>query len=158
MGKIKNPFPTQIGTANILTADVTLGAAGAWTQIGSYTVPDGTAIMLGQGNLSGQDNARGRFYYDIVDDAAGAEDGDIRIEARNPNQTDIRILYQGTTVKGRSADADTRTGQIPFPENGIWVPENWTIRVFMNPAAAGDVVDVSACTFLMDVMKADYVA
>lgn len=155
--ELSNGYASQLKTSDILTADVTLGATTAWTEIGSYQVPDGTAIMLGNGSLIGQDNAQGRLYFDIIDDAAGAEDGMIRIVAVNPTQTKEFILFQGSTTKGRSGDADTRAAQIPLPEQKDFVvPENWYIKIKMKPDAAGDVVDVSACTFLCDVIAFDY--
>ena len=158
MGKVSNPYPDQISTVDILTADATLGLTTAWTEIGRYQIPAGNAIKVGQGTMRGQDNAEGRHYCDLIDDAAGAEDGKYRVVAVNPTQTKNIILYSGTTTKGRSGDADTRAAQVPLAERGGWIPENWFLTMQMQPLAAGDVIDVSACTFLLDIMRADYAA
>lgn len=157
MAKVaKNGYPDMITTGDILTADVLLGQPGTWIEIGSYQVPRGTAKELGLGRLSGQDNARGRLYIDIVDDSAGSEDGILRICAVNPTGTREVILWQGSTIAARGGDADTRAAQIPFPETDYIIPEDWFIKVKMNPAVAADTVDVSACTFLMDCLTYDY--
>jgi hypothetical protein len=153
-----SPYPAQLTAVELLSAaDVTLGGVDGWWEIGAYPVPDGMGVELGQGKLAGQDQATGRLYFDIVDTVAAPLDGLIRIEARNPTQTRIKILWQGSTTKGRSANADDRTGQVPFPESGFIVQENWTIRTYMKPRVAGGVVDVSACTFLCDVLQYDLI-
>jgi hypothetical protein len=153
---VTKEYPSQIKTADILPADVTLGAVGVPTLIGKLTVSSGTAISLGVGDQEGQDNAEGRLYVDIVDDTAAAEDGMLRFEARDPNETETYILYDLSTIKGRAGDADTRAAQVPFKAQNFWIPENWSIQCWMRPDAAGDVVDVSASTFLADCMKATY--
>ena len=147
----------QLRTGDILTADVTLGAVANWTTIGSYTVPDGVAIMVGTGTSGSQADAQGRCYFDIVDDAAGAEEGMIRVVAVDPENTSRITLMEKSTTTGRSGDADTRSGQIPLPERGPWLLPATKIQVEMKPDAAGDIVDVSACTFLLDTTKAVYV-
>jgi len=157
MGNVFNPYPSQIRNLQILTADTVLGLAGVWAQIGAgYVVPDGQAIRLGHGSLAGQDNAQGRLYFDMVDDAAGPEDGMVRIVARNPSLTRAIILFQGSTNKGRAGAADDRYAQIPFPAIGDFIPENWVIAVEILPDLAADTVDVSACFFYMDIEAAEY--
>lgn len=156
--QVKNVYPFQLRNLAVLTADTLMGV-GVWVQVGAgYTVPAGRALKLGFGNLSGQDNARGRFYCDMVDVGATAEDGEIRIVAMNPGRTQKIIKFQTSTVAARSATADDRTGQIPFPENPGWIPEDWTVAVEMlADAAVADTIDVSASTLLMDCQMGDLV-
>ena len=158
---VERAFASQLTMADFMAANVTLGAATVWTELGSYTVPRGQAVKLGYGRLEGQDTATGRLYYDIIDDTAGnatAEDGLIRIVAVNPTQTKSNILFQGSTTKGRSGDADSREKQIPFPEHSMgWVPQDWTIRIQMKPNAAGDIVQYVYSVLLMDCMVADLI-
>ncbi len=161
MGTAKNRFEGQLRVADIITANVVLGDATAWTRIGSYQVPRGTAIELGKGDLEGQTQAYGRLYIDVRDNAAspGAEiNGMLRIEARGPQGRPVHVIKEITTVAARSGTADTRQDQIPFPRTMKIVPEDWTIEIWLRPDSgdAGKTVGASNCVVLLDDYVYDY--
>lgn len=148
--KIKNPYRSQFNAGTLLDdADVTL-VASQFVEIGRYTVPAGTGICLGYGGLTGQDNSIGRVYMDLIDDAAGDEQGLIRIELRNPQDRTEMVLWEGRSEALRTLNATPDFAEmLPFPQMADMATEDWAFVVLMK-ADAADVLNVSACTVMMD--------
>jgi len=156
--KLDRAFRDTLQADELLTADTTLGAAGVFVQIGEgYEVPAGQAIQFGQGTIRSQEGAVGRIYIDMVDDAAAAEDGVVRLVVENPTGTERVEIGRWPTERLRSGDADTLVNQLTFPLDGRWFPANSRIIIEMAPDEADDTIDVSACTCLVDIMRAPFV-
>ena len=148
MGGNQRPtgFQKILTQADILSAsDVVVSDTTNFVRIGSYTVPAQTKIAFGYGRPDQPQN-QGYLYVKLVDDAAGDEDGVLRLVQENATGTRKIVLWEGRTEE-LDGDANDKNKRIPLPEKTEFplVGED-SILALEFKADGADTIDVSACT------------
>jgi hypothetical protein len=158
MAQIKEQYRSSMNTGKILNTGATVTCLpNVPTKLGEYKVQAGEMIALGYGEQSGLDNAVGRFFADIRDNAVapgGALNGVLRLSVFSPQDRPLQILaeYDTDIVNDNPTD---RTKQTPFPFNKTFLSEDKKLVLeFISSAGASVVVSQANSKILFDVTQA----
>jgi hypothetical protein len=143
-------YPSMLTAGDLLAADAVC-TAGVPAYLGAYTVQAGEAICLGIGQFASFEAAAGRIYADMIDDAAGAEAGILRLSIWSAQNKPLKILKEFHTSQLKTSATDL-TKQMPLPEQTEMITEDKKLVVEFISAAA-DTIDVSACTLQVPITK-----
>lgn len=139
-------FQKILTAADILSgSDVVISDTTNFNRIGSYTVPAQTQVSFGYGRADQPFN-QGYMYVKLVDDAAGDEDGVLRLVQENASGTRKIVVWEGRTEE-LDGDANDKQKRIALPEQIDFprVGED-SILALEFKADGADTIDVSACT------------
>jgi hypothetical protein len=122
-------------------------------RLGTYTVVAGELVSVGYGNLDGQENAQGRIYLDLKDNATTPLEvnGVVRLSVYSPQDRPIEIISEMRTETLRTSSSD-RTKQISFPEHDLMVKEDKKIVLEFIPDANATISKANS-TLIMDITK-----
>jgi len=145
MGK---KFKTTLNASLLnMTTDVVC-AAGVPARLGYFTVPAGQAYSVGYGPFVGRSDAIGHAMLILIDDAAGAEEGLVSLEVRDPQGRHKATIFEARTEELKLGAADPGL-RMPLAEDAGMINEDDRIELWFTSDAA-DTVDVSACTAAID--------
>lgn len=150
---VQEKYRSAFTKSELISGDVVC-AAGQFNRLGAYVVKAGEAISVGFGNQSGQQNAQGRIYIDLKDNAAapGANtNGLLRMVAYSPQDRPVEIIWEARTESLRTNSSD-RTQQNPYQEHDLMVPEDKKLVLEFLPDAAVTVGKANS-TVLMDITR-----
>jgi hypothetical protein len=126
MSQVKEMYRSSMSVDDLITAATVVCNAGVPTKLGEYKVQAGEMIALGYGEQSGLDNAVGRIFADIRDNAAspGASvKGKLRLSVFSPQDRPLQILAELDCDIVNDNETD-RTKQTPFPFNKTFISED----------------------------------
>lgn len=151
MAQVKERYRSSLDE-EMLTGDVTL-VPGVPVKIGEYKVQAGEVIGMGFGSQSGLDNAVGRIYADLKDNAAtpASLKGKLRFSVYSPQDRPLRILHEFDLDIINDNQTD-RTKQTPLPFNQVFLTEDKKLVLeFVSKAAA--TLKKTNCRMLFDVTQ-----
>lgn len=141
MAVVGNPFPRTLTERDLVSSATVNLVANQWIEVGRFVVDAGTAAQLGHGDTRGLDSAVGRLYMDLQS-ATGPVEGLIRLDVETPQQRVDETVVEYRTERLRAAVGGEKqpgnlTVQIPFPQQGPLIGENWSFvfRVRADEAA-----------------------
>ena len=132
--KLANKFARAYNLAELGITDVALPAA-IYTQIGQVVCPAGTALQMGVGHHTGQDNAVGRIYMQLQSATPTLITGDFRIDVQDPQNRTKDTIFQ-TRSELLNTSATDRREQYPFPEIGTIIGRDWSFVLMVKADAA----------------------
>lgn len=123
----------------ILTRETLIQSAasvtpGRFQEIGSYKVPAGIAVELGYGVHLALNEAVGRIWMRLMNNATPAAEiaGLVRLEIVDAQRRSLEIVFESRT-EILSQGETNRSLQIPFPETGAIVTEDNIILLLLKP-------------------------
>lgn len=143
-------FRTALTKSSFGMADKAV-VANQFQILGERKIEAGELLAVGYGSESGQNNAQGRIFIDIKNNAASpgaALEGTVRLQVYSPQNRPLVILGEWRTETLRTGSGD-RTKQIPFPENMYWISEDKKLVLEFAPDSAGT-VGLANSTILID--------
>lgn len=143
---LTNKFARAYNLAELGVTDVALPAA-IYTQIGSVVCPAGTALQMGVGVHTGQDNAVGRIYMQLQTSVPAVITGDFRIDVQDPQNRTKDTIFQ-TRSELLNTSATDRREQYPFPEISAIIGRDWSF-VLMFKADAANTIDTAESAALI---------
>lgn len=126
MAQLKEIYRSSLSHDELISAATTVCNQGVPTKLGEYVVQAGQVIALGYGEQSGLDNAVGRIFMDIRDNAASpgaVAKGKVRLSIFTPQNRPDRILGEWD-IDILNDNAADRTKQTPLPFNRIFLQED----------------------------------
>lgn len=130
--------------------------AGEINRLGEYKIQAGEEISVGAGLLAGMDNATGRVFMDIRDNAASpgaALSGTIRLQIYSAQNRPIEIIREWRT-EDLATTATDKTKQLPLPEHDVWMREDQRLVLEFIPDASGTVGKANSKILLSMTKKA----
>lgn len=143
-------FRTALTKASFGLADKAV-TVGQFVILGERKIEAGELLAIGFGSESGQNNAQGRVFVDIKNNAAspGANiEGTIRLQVYSPQNRPLMILGEWRTETLRTGAGD-RTKQVPLPEHHAWLSEDKKLVIEFQADSAGT-VGLANTTILID--------
>lgn len=141
MMNTNKPYRSAFIKSDFASADVVC-TAGQYNKLGEFTVPAGLQVANGYGNYGEQQQAVGRIFMDIKNNAAspGADmNGSIRLSVFSAQNRSLVIIDEYRTEALREAN---RADQIPNPlykpnEDTIWASEDKKFVLEFIPDVSG---------------------
>jgi hypothetical protein len=133
-------FRSAFTKAELISGDVAV-VTGQYNKLGEYKVEAGETITVGYGGQGGMDNAVGRIYGAIMNNAAapGVEmKGKIRLSIHSPQNRPLKIITEFRTEL-LNTNASDRTKQTPLPEHVEVLTEDKKLVLEFLPDAGGTV-------------------
>jgi hypothetical protein len=130
-------YRSALTESDLVSGDVAL-VVGQFVKLGERKIEAGELLAIGYGMQSGQNNAQGRIFMDLRDNAAapGVEvNGTVRLQVHSPQNRPIKILGEWRTETLRSGETD-RALMIPLPENFTWLSEDKKLVLELQADAA----------------------
>jgi hypothetical protein len=145
--------------STVMDAATKAVSSSAYTKLGQWVVPAQNSYGMGYAEQSGQQNARGRLFIDIKDNAVAPGvnvDGMLRIMAIDANDAPIGpnggVIGEFRTETLRSG-ANDRTLQLPFPEHGLFLTEDNKFIFEFKADAGAPTIGQANSKALIDVTK-----
>jgi len=129
-------YPSTFTKNELITGDKAI-ISGEITRIGAYKIQAGEEISFGSGQLAGQDNATGRIYMDLRDNAAAggaALSGNVRLVVYSSQNRPLEIVREFRT-EDLATSATVKAQQTPFTEHAIWAREDQLLVLEFIPDA-----------------------
>jgi hypothetical protein len=122
---IKEQYRSSLSEQELINTATVSVLANQPVKLGEYVVRAGEMIMLGYESKAGLDDAVGRFYANIKDNAGTPVElqGKLRLSVFSPQDRPIQILAEFDTQIVNDNPTD-RTKQTPFPANNIFLSED----------------------------------
>lgn len=134
-------FRSALTQNDLISAATVAVTAGQYTILGKRTIQAGELLSIGFGDESGQNNAQGRVFMSIKDNAAspGADiSGTLRLSVYTPQMRYLTNLGEWRTETVSTGTGD-RTKMVPLPENIYQLSEDKILALEFNPDASGTV-------------------
>jgi hypothetical protein len=130
-------YRSALTQADLISGATVVCNAGQYNKLGEYKILAGEVLAVGFGPQSGMDNAQGRIYADLRDNAAApgvAVNGMLRLEVYSPKDRPMVTVFEFRTEVLRTSAAD-RTKQIPLPEGDFFLSEDKKYVLSFKPDA-----------------------
>lgn len=115
-------YSSAFSLDKLLTGDVTV-TKDVPTRIGEYIVEAGEKVSLGLGSYSSLQDAVGRIYVDLKDDADANADGVVRFSVYSPQNRHIKTLKEFRTERLRQGATDFSKA-FPLPKSDFNLTED----------------------------------
>ena len=146
------------GASDVIGAATVTLVKNEWKEIGTVTVPADQLIGLGYGPQSGQDDAVGRIFMDLVDNTASPVDiaGLFRIMITSSNDLPlgsrpVLIEYDLNTLRLGASD---RAGRLPIPFTGIMLSKDKKFKFLVkNTASSAQTLELADSLVEIDITK-----
>lgn len=135
--QLTNKFAMAYNLASLNITDVAL-VAGVYTQMGLVTAAAGTALQMGVGHHTGQDNAVGRAYMQLQTSTPTLITGNFRIDVLDPQGRTKDTIFQTRSELLNTSSTDRRE-QYPFPEIATIIGRDWSFALTFNADAAATI-------------------